>query len=74
VKLAGTDEERIVSEAVRLLEDRDEHTRMTRVHNPYGVGAPAVGSRQRYRVSFAGLPRPRNVDSDPRRWPTVSRC
>jgi hypothetical protein len=38
VKLVGTDEERIVSEAVRLLEDRDEYIRMTRVHNPYGDG------------------------------------
>jgi UDP-N-acetylglucosamine 2-epimerase (non-hydrolysing) len=38
VKLVGTDEDRIVSEAVRLLEDRDEYIRMTRVHNPYGDG------------------------------------
>lgn len=38
VKLVGTDEDRIVAEAVRLLEDRDEYTRMTRVHNPYGDG------------------------------------
>ena len=38
VKLVGTDEERIVSEAVRPLEDRDEYIRMTRVHNPCGDG------------------------------------
>jgi UDP-N-acetylglucosamine 2-epimerase (non-hydrolysing) len=38
VKLVGTDEERIVSEATRLLEDQAEYARMTRVHNPYGDG------------------------------------
>jgi UDP-N-acetylglucosamine 2-epimerase (non-hydrolysing) len=38
VKLVGTDEERIVSEAMRLLDDPAEYTRMTRVHNPYGDG------------------------------------
>jgi UDP-N-acetylglucosamine 2-epimerase (non-hydrolysing) len=38
VKLVGTDEERIVAEATRLLDDRAEYTRMTRVHNPYGDG------------------------------------
>jgi UDP-N-acetylglucosamine 2-epimerase (non-hydrolysing) len=38
VKLVGTDVDRIVAEATRLLEDQDEYTRMTRVHNPYGDG------------------------------------
>jgi UDP-N-acetylglucosamine 2-epimerase (non-hydrolysing) len=38
VKLVGTDEERIVSEVSRLLEDPAEYARMTRVHNPYGDG------------------------------------
>jgi hypothetical protein len=38
VKLVGTSEERIVEEAVRLLEDEEEYARMTRVHNPYGDG------------------------------------
>ena len=38
VKLVGTDEERIVAEAARLLDDRNEYRRMTRVHNPYGDG------------------------------------
>jgi len=38
VKLVGTDEERIVAEATRLLDDPTEYTRMTRVHNPYGDG------------------------------------
>ncbi|PWT99258.1 MAG: UDP-N-acetylglucosamine 2-epimerase (non-hydrolyzing) [Terriglobia bacterium] len=38
VKLVGTDEERIVAESVRLLDDAEEYTRMTRIHNPYGDG------------------------------------
>jgi UDP-N-acetylglucosamine 2-epimerase (non-hydrolysing) len=38
VKLVGTDEERIVAEATRLLDDQAEYVRMTRVHNPYGDG------------------------------------
>jgi UDP-N-acetylglucosamine 2-epimerase (non-hydrolysing) len=38
VKLVGTDEDRIVSEATRLLDDPAEYGRMTRVHNPYGDG------------------------------------
>ena len=38
VKLVGTDEERIVAEATRLLDDAAEYSRMTKVHNPYGDG------------------------------------
>ena len=38
VKLVGTSPERIVSEAVRLLDDAQEYERMARVHNPYGDG------------------------------------
>jgi len=38
VKLVGTDESRIVSEAVRLIEDRAAYEAMARVHNPYGDG------------------------------------
>ena len=38
VKLVGTDEERIVAESMRLLENGPEYTRMTEVHNPYGDG------------------------------------
>jgi UDP-N-acetylglucosamine 2-epimerase (non-hydrolysing) len=38
VKLVGTDEEQIVGEAVRLLEDPEEYARRTRIHNPYGDG------------------------------------
>jgi len=38
VKLAGTDDQRIVAEAARLLDDPAEYARMTRIHNPYGDG------------------------------------
>ena len=38
VKLVGTDEERIVQEATRLLEHEREYEHMTRRHNPYGDG------------------------------------
>ena len=39
VKLVGTDEEKIVAEATRLLDDPAEHRRMSLVHNPYGDGS-----------------------------------
>jgi UDP-N-acetylglucosamine 2-epimerase (non-hydrolysing) len=38
VRLVGTEVERIVGEATRLLEDPGEYQRMARVHNPYGDG------------------------------------
>ncbi len=38
VRLVGTDEDRIVGETERLLDDPAEYARMTRVHNPYGDG------------------------------------
>jgi UDP-N-acetylglucosamine 2-epimerase (non-hydrolysing) len=38
VKLVGTDPDRIVEAAVRLLEDESEYRRMSRIHNPYGDG------------------------------------
>lgn len=38
VKLVGTNEQTIITEATRLLDDPAEYTRMTRVHNPYGDG------------------------------------
>ena len=38
VKLVGTDQELIVAEATRLLEDEKAYAAMTRVHNPYGDG------------------------------------
>jgi UDP-N-acetylglucosamine 2-epimerase (non-hydrolysing) len=38
VKLVGTNVEKIVSEANRLLDDPVEYNRMARLHNPYGDG------------------------------------
>jgi len=38
VKLVGTEEEAIVAEATRLLDDAAAYARLTRVHNPYGDG------------------------------------
>jgi len=43
VKLVGTEEDRIVAEATRLLDDPAEHRRMSLIHNPYGDG---TASRQ----------------------------
>ncbi|MEK7412360.1 MAG: UDP-N-acetylglucosamine 2-epimerase (non-hydrolyzing) [Planctomycetota bacterium] len=41
VRLVGTDEERIVSESNRLLDDPAAWQAMTRAHNPYGDGHAA---------------------------------
>ena len=38
VKLVGTDEDRIVTEATALLDDCQAYDRMARKHNPYGDG------------------------------------
>ena len=41
VRLVGTDEERIVGEATRLLDDPQAYFAMSRAHNPYGDGQAA---------------------------------
>jgi len=41
VRLVGTDEERIVAEATRLLEDEEHYRRMSEAQNPYGDGYAA---------------------------------
>jgi UDP-N-acetylglucosamine 2-epimerase (non-hydrolysing) len=38
VKLVGTDPERILSEATRLLDNPEQYKAMARLHNPYGEG------------------------------------
>jgi UDP-N-acetylglucosamine 2-epimerase (non-hydrolysing) len=38
VKLVGTDEEKIVTQASLLLDNEEERQRMSRIHNPYGDG------------------------------------
>jgi UDP-N-acetylglucosamine 2-epimerase (non-hydrolysing) len=39
VKLVGTDPDRIMGEASRLLDDDAAYQQMSRTHNPYGDGA-----------------------------------
>lgn len=41
VRMVGVDEERIVTEARRLLSDPDHYQRMSTAHNPYGDGRAA---------------------------------
>ncbi len=41
VRVVGTDRDRIVAEAVRLLDDRTEYDKMARAVNPYGDGHAA---------------------------------
>jgi UDP-N-acetylglucosamine 2-epimerase (non-hydrolysing) len=38
VRLVGTNAERIIAEATRLLDDANAYTEMSRAHNPYGDG------------------------------------
>ncbi|MCU4173851.1 non-hydrolyzing UDP-N-acetylglucosamine 2-epimerase [Carboxylicivirga sp. N1Y90] len=41
VLLVGTDKNRIASEALRLLSDKDAYSAMSKLHNPYGDGKAA---------------------------------
>jgi UDP-N-acetylglucosamine 2-epimerase (non-hydrolysing) len=43
--LTGTDEEKIVAEACRLLDDPAEYARRARIHNPYGDGQASARIR-----------------------------
>jgi UDP-N-acetylglucosamine 2-epimerase (non-hydrolysing) len=52
VKLVGTDPNRIVGEAERLLEDEAEYSQMARIHNPYGDGLASGRIRQAIAVYF----------------------
>jgi UDP-N-acetylglucosamine 2-epimerase (non-hydrolysing) len=45
VRLVGTDRQKIVSEANRLLDDRAAYEAMSRAHNPYGDGLAAMRVR-----------------------------
>ncbi len=42
VRLVGTDEDRIVAEAERLLDNQSAYSAMARAHNPYGDGEAAA--------------------------------
>jgi UDP-N-acetylglucosamine 2-epimerase len=61
VKLVGTDEDRIVTEAAALLEDRPAYDRMARIKIPMATVMPAHASRNasthsyRLAASSAGL-------------------
>jgi UDP-N-acetylglucosamine 2-epimerase (non-hydrolysing) len=52
VKLVGTDADRIVREAERLLDDDAEYSRMARIHNPYGDGRASDRIRQAVEAFF----------------------
>jgi len=52
VKLVGTDADRIVTEAERLLDDEREYGRMARIHNPYGDGRASDRIRQAIETYF----------------------
>jgi UDP-N-acetylglucosamine 2-epimerase (non-hydrolysing) len=52
VKLVGTDADRIVYEAERLLDDEAEYSRMARIHNPYGDGRASGRIRQAVEAYF----------------------
>jgi len=41
VALVGTDQDRIIGQVNRLLDDRDAYARMAQAHNPYGDGRAA---------------------------------
>jgi UDP-N-acetylglucosamine 2-epimerase (non-hydrolysing) len=56
VKLVGTDGDRIVAEAFRLLDDKAEYERMTRIHNPYGDGHACQRIAEVTSAFFAGRP------------------
>jgi UDP-N-acetylglucosamine 2-epimerase (non-hydrolysing) len=55
VKLVGTDEDRIVEEAERLLDDPAEYARMQRVHNPYGDGHACERIAEAIRGHFSSV-------------------
>ncbi|SUS08804.1 UDP-N-acetyl glucosamine-2-epimerase [uncultured Defluviicoccus sp.] len=58
VRLVGTDEDLIVREAERLLDDADAYAAMARAHNPYGDGLAAERIVATLRAIHAGDARP----------------
>lgn len=53
VKLVGTQEDRIVSEATLLLENRQVYDEMARIHNPYGDGHASARIAERIQLTLA---------------------
>jgi UDP-N-acetylglucosamine 2-epimerase (non-hydrolysing) len=62
VKLVGTDADRIVGEAERLLDDVAEYQRMARIHNPYGDGRASLRIESAI-ASFFALPDPSSAST-----------
>ena len=54
VRLAGTGEDRIVAEVMRLLDDEAAYKTMARVHNPYGDGHASERIANATEAFFAG--------------------
>ena len=58
VRLAGTDENRIVQEITRLLDDESLREAMSRIHNPYGDGHASERIADATLAYFAGAATP----------------
>ncbi len=56
VRLVGTNRERIVAEACRLLDDPAEYQRMAKLHNPYGDGRACERIADRIATFLGSLP------------------
>ena len=52
-KLVGADEDVIVAEAAKLLDDRNQYEAMARVHNPYGDGRASIRIAEAIRSFFS---------------------
>jgi UDP-N-acetylglucosamine 2-epimerase (non-hydrolysing) len=52
-RLVGTDEDVMVAEAARLLDDPDEYARRARIHNPYGDGQASARIRDVLATRFS---------------------
>jgi UDP-N-acetylglucosamine 2-epimerase (non-hydrolysing) len=52
-RLVGTDEDSIVAEVFRLLDDPEEYARRARIHNPYGDGQASARIRDALAARFS---------------------
>jgi UDP-N-acetylglucosamine 2-epimerase (non-hydrolysing) len=52
-RLTGTNEDTIVAEVTRLLDDREEYARRARIHNPYGDGHASARIRDVLAARFS---------------------
>lgn len=65
VRLVGTDAQRIVSEAVRLLDDDTAYQAMARALNPYGDGLSSPRIVEAVRMRLASAARPGTLHTEP---------